>query len=184
MRITGGTITGGLKITTPPFSQNWFFGEDLSQFNAATIDYYVTITDSWTVDAANNLVWADVNEYNFIAVSQASANSYSITYDEKVISPNTYSSGAVIGPVKQMSNAEITALLVNMPVGTRIDLKQNSSSNVVEATFVSGNLSLFGSALRLRLTVNENLSSLGNYCGTLVKYTSNALNTLAITGAD
>lgn len=170
MQITGGIFTGGISLgapVVPPVStQNWAFSEDSSQFSA-NADYRIEVITSWTVDRPNNIVWASLNEYNFLSVAGTA--------------PNVYSSGSIINNVKQMSNAEITALLVNMPVGTNIDMRQNGTANLVAATFVSGSLGWFGSDYRLRLTVNEDITPLGNYCGIMVKYTSNALNTLAIT---
>lgn len=191
MQITGGTFTGGMSLGSPVINtetQTWVFAEDLSQF--ADGSHYIRVDTSWSVDSPNNQIWVTVdNQNNFKTVHETYAGLYSYAYDNRFIGPNTYASGSILNipeasvDIRFLSNSEIQALFVGLSANTRIDLKQNGTANAISASYVSGSLGWVAGNYRLTLTLNENLISMGNYCGAKVYYTSNALNTLAVTGA-
>jgi hypothetical protein len=104
-------------------------------------------------------------------------------------------------PYKRFSNAQIHSMFINMEVGTNIIVR--SITNVyIDVNFVSANLlgansglviyytgnvsSLFYANGKPSVTVNEitYANSYGVVAGIMVKYKSNALNTLQITGGD
>lgn len=104
-------------------------------------------------------------------------------------------------PYKRFSNAQIHSMFINMEVGTNIIVRTRTNA-YIDVNFVSANL--FGPNSILQIYYTGNVSSLfsangkpsfaageityansyGIVAGIMIKYKSNALNTLQITGGD